>query len=113
MEISATVPLFYVNHPSPTPPNRDKFPEELRGDHMSGPLWFGAECLAAGSSVLNHESESDELRPLGEFSNARKSFVWTTIPTRLQWRCTAVFSKIYLHLYPMCHDYHNLPILLN
>lgn len=43
---------------------RDKFPEELRGDHMSGPLWFGAECLAAGSSVLNHESESDELRPL-------------------------------------------------
>ena len=39
---------------------------------MSGPLWFGAECLAAGSSVLNHESESDELRPLGECSFKHK-----------------------------------------
>ena len=53
--------MFSINFPY----HRDKFPEELRGDHMSGPLWFGAECLAAGSSVLNHESESDELRPLG------------------------------------------------
>ena len=45
--------------------HREKFPEELAGDHMSGPLWFGAECLAAGSSVLNRENQSDELRPHG------------------------------------------------
>ncbi|GBO99032.1 Lateral signaling target protein 2 homolog [Eumeta japonica] len=29
-------------------------------------LWFGAECLAAGSSIMNREQESKEMRPLAE-----------------------------------------------
>jgi len=62
---------------------RDKFPEELRGDHMSGPLWFGAECLAAGSSVLNHESESDELRPLARHITK----VMEAVRTKLREQC--------------------------
>ncbi|KAL5249558.1 hypothetical protein ACHWQZ_G018432 [Mnemiopsis leidyi] len=62
---------------------RDKFPEELRGDHMSGPLWFGAECLAAGSSVLNHESESDELRPLARHITT----VMEAVRTKLREQC--------------------------
>lgn len=62
---------------------RDKFPEELRGDHMSGPLWFGAECLAAGSSVLNHEDESDELRPLARHITK----VMESVRTKLREQC--------------------------
>jgi len=62
---------------------RDKFPEELRGDHMSGPLWFGAECLVAGSSVLNHESESDELRPLARHITK----VMESVRTKLREQC--------------------------
>ncbi len=33
-------------------------------DNLAGQLWFGAECLAAGSSILNKERESDSMRPL-------------------------------------------------
>lgn len=50
---------------------------------MSGPLWFGAECLAAGSSVLNHETESDELRPLARHITK----VMETVRTKLREQC--------------------------
>ncbi|XP_017873365.1 PREDICTED: lateral signaling target protein 2 homolog isoform X2 [Drosophila arizonae] len=45
---------------------RAKFPEEVLQDNLAGQLWFGAECLAAGSSILNRESESKEMRPLAQ-----------------------------------------------
>ena len=35
-------------------------------DSLAGQLWFGAECLAAGSSIMNKERESDAMRPLAK-----------------------------------------------
>ncbi|XP_056283052.1 lateral signaling target protein 2 homolog isoform X1 [Pseudoliparis swirei] len=49
--------------------NRDfsvKFPEEIRHDNLAGQLWFGAECLAAGSIIMNREIESIAMRPLAK-----------------------------------------------
>ncbi|KAL3049191.1 hypothetical protein OYC64_008630 [Pagothenia borchgrevinki] len=49
--------------------NRDfcvKFPEEIRHDNLAGQLWFGAECLAAGSIIMNREIESISMRPLAK-----------------------------------------------
>lgn len=45
---------------------RAKFPEEVLQENLAGQLWFGAECLAAGSSIMNREQESTEMRPLAE-----------------------------------------------
>ncbi|XP_017007191.2 lateral signaling target protein 2 homolog [Drosophila takahashii] len=45
---------------------RAKFPEEVLQENLAGQLWFGAECLAAGSSIMNRESESKEMRPLAQ-----------------------------------------------
>ncbi|XP_037504297.1 lateral signaling target protein 2 homolog isoform X2 [Rhipicephalus sanguineus] len=47
--------------------NRDfraKFPDDVLQENMSGLLWFGAECLAAGSNIMNREQESSQMRPL-------------------------------------------------
>ena len=33
-------------------------------ENLAGQLWFGAECLAAGSSIMNREAESSAMRPL-------------------------------------------------
>ncbi|XP_038070837.1 lateral signaling target protein 2 homolog [Patiria miniata] len=47
--------------------NRDfraKFPDDVLQDSLAGQLWFGAECLAAGSTIMNREIESAALRPL-------------------------------------------------
>uniref|UniRef100_A0A8C4Q0F0 Lateral signaling target protein 2 homolog n=1 Tax=Eptatretus burgeri TaxID=7764 RepID=A0A8C4Q0F0_EPTBU len=41
-----------------------KFPDEVRHDGLAGQLWFGAECLAAGSIIMNREVESLAMRPL-------------------------------------------------
>ncbi|XP_015199858.1 lateral signaling target protein 2 homolog isoform X2 [Lepisosteus oculatus] len=49
--------------------NRDfcvKFPEEIRHENLGGQLWFGAECLAAGSIIMNREIESMAMRPLAK-----------------------------------------------
>lgn len=35
-------------------------------DNLAGQLWFGAECLAAGSSIMHKERESDSMRPLAK-----------------------------------------------
>jgi hypothetical protein len=35
-------------------------------DNLAGQLWFGAECLAAGSSIMNKETESEQMRPLAK-----------------------------------------------
>ena len=48
---------------------RLKFPDELfagseNGESLNGQVWFGAECLAAGSNLMNFERESDLLRPI-------------------------------------------------
>ncbi|XP_023555880.1 lateral signaling target protein 2 homolog isoform X2 [Octodon degus] len=43
-----------------------KFPEEIRHDNLAGQLWFGAECLAAGSIIMNRELESVAMRPLAK-----------------------------------------------
>ncbi|XP_054993709.1 lateral signaling target protein 2 homolog isoform X1 [Sorex araneus] len=43
-----------------------KFPEEVRHDSLAGQLWFGAECLAAGSIIMNRELESLAMRPLAK-----------------------------------------------
>ncbi|XP_042841057.1 lateral signaling target protein 2 homolog isoform X1 [Panthera tigris] len=43
-----------------------KFPEEIRHDSLAGQLWFGAECLAAGSIIMNRELESMAMRPLAK-----------------------------------------------
>ncbi|KAH8338476.1 hypothetical protein KR059_006393, partial [Drosophila kikkawai] len=45
---------------------RAKFPEEVLQENLAGQLWFGAECLAAGSSIMNRETESKEMRPLAQ-----------------------------------------------
>ncbi|XP_052864727.1 lateral signaling target protein 2 homolog [Anopheles cruzii] len=45
---------------------RVKFPEEVLQESLAGQLWFGAECLAAGSSILNREFESAKMRPLAK-----------------------------------------------
>ncbi|XP_071792749.1 lateral signaling target protein 2 homolog isoform X1 [Asterias amurensis] len=47
--------------------NRDfraKFPDDVLQDSLAGQLWFGAECLAAGSTIMNREIESAALRPI-------------------------------------------------
>lgn len=43
---------------------RVKFPDDVVQENLSGQLWFGAECLAAGSSIMNREAESASMRPL-------------------------------------------------
>ncbi|CAD5216907.1 unnamed protein product [Bursaphelenchus okinawaensis] len=43
---------------------RAKFPDEIIHDNLPGQLWFGAECLAAGSNIVEHEAESEEIRPM-------------------------------------------------
>ena len=43
---------------------RVKFPDEVLQDNLAGQLWFGAECLCAGSTIVNREQESIQLRPL-------------------------------------------------
>ncbi|KAG5899292.1 hypothetical protein JTB14_012291 [Gonioctena quinquepunctata] len=45
---------------------RVKFPEDVLQENLAGQLWFGAECLAAGSSIMNRESESTAMRPLAK-----------------------------------------------
>ncbi|EFO82210.1 CRE-LST-2 protein [Caenorhabditis remanei] len=45
---------------------RVKFPDEILHDTLPGQLWFGAECLSAGSNIIDHESESDLIRPLAK-----------------------------------------------
>ncbi|XP_055549776.1 lateral signaling target protein 2 homolog isoform X2 [Wyeomyia smithii] len=45
---------------------RAKFPEEVLQESLAGQLWFGAECLAAGSSIMNREVESVTMRPLAK-----------------------------------------------
>lgn len=45
---------------------RAKFPEEVLQESLAGQLWFGAECLAAGSSIMNREVESGVMRPLAK-----------------------------------------------
>ena len=45
---------------------RAKFPEEVLQESLAGQLWFGAECLAAGSSIMNRELESAAMRPLAK-----------------------------------------------
>ncbi|RXG54811.1 Lateral signaling target protein 2-like protein [Armadillidium vulgare] len=45
---------------------RVKFPDDVMQETLSGQLWFGAECLAAGSSILNRETESTKMRPLAK-----------------------------------------------
>lgn len=45
---------------------RAKFPEEVLQESLAGQLWFGAECLAAGSSIMNRELESATMRPLAK-----------------------------------------------
>ncbi|ODM98278.1 Lateral signaling target protein 2, partial [Orchesella cincta] len=45
---------------------RAKFPDDVLQENLAGQLWFGAECLAAGSSILNREAESAAMRPLAK-----------------------------------------------
>ncbi|XP_065173933.1 lateral signaling target protein 2 homolog [Atheta coriaria] len=45
---------------------RVKFPEDVLQENLAGQLWFGAECLAAGSSIMNREAESMAMRPLAK-----------------------------------------------
>ena len=42
------------------------FADDIMTDNLAGQLWFGAECLAAGSSIMNKESESEAMRPLAK-----------------------------------------------
>lgn len=52
---------------------RAKFPEEVLQESLAGQLWFGAECLSAGSAILNREAESAEMRPLAKAVSDRMS----------------------------------------
>ncbi|XP_072749970.1 lateral signaling target protein 2 homolog [Anoplolepis gracilipes] len=45
---------------------RVKFPDDVMQENLAGQLWFGAECLAAGSSIMNREAESSAMRPLAK-----------------------------------------------
>lgn len=49
---------------------RMKFPDEILlsegSESLNGQIWFGAECLSAGSNILNHNKESTMLRPMAK-----------------------------------------------
>ncbi|XP_013392994.1 lateral signaling target protein 2 homolog [Lingula anatina] len=45
---------------------RVKFPDDVLQESLAGQLWFGAECLAAGSTIMNREVESISMRPLAK-----------------------------------------------
>ncbi|VDP18989.1 unnamed protein product [Soboliphyme baturini] len=45
---------------------RVKFPDDILHENFPGQLWFGAECLAAGSNIIDREFESDAIRPLAK-----------------------------------------------
>ena len=45
---------------------RQKFPDEIVTDNLGGQLWFGAECLAAGSSIMNKVSSTELQEDLQE-----------------------------------------------
>ena len=40
--------------------------DDIMTDNLAGQLWFGAECLAAGSSIMHKETESEQMRPLAK-----------------------------------------------
>ncbi len=44
----------------------DDVSDDIMTDNLAGQLWFGAECLAAGSSIMHKERESDSMRPLAK-----------------------------------------------
>ena len=46
---------------------RQKFPDEIVTDNLGGQLWFGAECLAAGSSIMNKVSRYGDPENREEF----------------------------------------------
>lgn len=61
-------------------------------ESLNGQIWFGAECLAAGSNIMNHESESALLRPMA------KSLTNTLDQLRLDLRnCFPDFDERFLH----------------
>ncbi|CAI4231042.1 unnamed protein product [Auanema sp. JU1783] len=58
--------------------NRDfraKFPDEIVHDNLPGQLWFGAECLSAGSNIVDHEFESECIRPLAKAVTAHLDYL--------------------------------------
>ena len=65
---------------------RLKFPDDVQEDLQGfyAPLWFGAECLAAGSVIENREAESVLLRPLA------KTLVQAIIDMRSEVRAQAI-----------------------
>lgn len=67
---------------------RLKFPDDLvvggeNGESLNGQIWFGAECLASGSNIMNHEAESESLRPLAKLLTQSMQQIRTEIRYRL------------------------------
>ncbi len=49
-------------------------------DNLAGQLWFGAECLAAGSSIMHKERESESMRPLAKaVTKSLEKVSWYTV----------------------------------
>ncbi|KRY17903.1 Lateral signaling target protein 2 -like protein [Trichinella patagoniensis] len=58
--------LFPEEHMRAPRDYRVKFPDDVLHDSFPGQLWFAAECLAAGSSIVDRDFESDAIRPLAK-----------------------------------------------
>uniref|UniRef100_A0A915KMH3 Lateral signaling target protein 2 homolog n=1 Tax=Romanomermis culicivorax TaxID=13658 RepID=A0A915KMH3_ROMCU len=43
---------------------RVKFPDDIIHEGLAGQLWFGAECLSAGTNIVDRPLESESIRPL-------------------------------------------------
>jgi hypothetical protein len=53
--------------------------DDIMTDNLAGQLWFGAECLAAGSSILHKETESEQVDPPNGIRSSCMQFLITRI----------------------------------
>ncbi|KAI1304650.1 Lateral signaling target protein 2 [Halotydeus destructor] len=89
---------------------REKFPDDLlsggeNGESLNGQIWFGAECLAAGSNIMNHETESELLRPMA------KTLTHSLDELRMQLRhtCSGIDESFFMSFH---HKLINLELML-
>ncbi len=66
-------------------------------DNLAGQLWFGAECLAAGSSIMHKERESDSMRPLAKAVTKSLEKVGVNIIACGEWTsCSDDFISLFI-----------------
>ena len=87
---------------------RQKFPDEIVTDNLGGQLWFGAECLAAGSSIMNKVNRKHfsltgffeilSIKLLPRNSSPSKCDLWLRLSPRLWKKFGLTYGNSVYHL---------------